>query len=328
MRLHSGLPCAAKVSSLIREGEWHPPVSRSAALSEVWAELPPKQPRSQLEDDKVIWKPDVTGLFSLKSAWNAIREVKQRSVEDSDKHRSLLANWGIDAAFVRSPIQVCSWCKPPEGWWALNTDVSLRENAAGLGGILRDHRGELCVAFAEGCGRDDIDALELRALIQGLQMAKGFGASKLWVYADSKWVVDCLIGLITPPWRWSAELWVAKELVNDFVDCNIRHVWREANRAADSLARLPVDTSRADFPPLCLPLVLQSILCEDRDGKLYTRFTAKSNGLIFGSEDNGLDNLKAYNVTDGVPPNYVCTGRPEAFIELFMKATPGNFKEL
>ncbi|KAF8400342.1 hypothetical protein HHK36_013639 [Tetracentron sinense] len=54
--------------------------------------------------------------------------------------------------------------------------------------------------------------------------------------------------------------------------------------------------------------------------------TAKSNSSIFNADH--LDNLKAYNVSDGVPENHVFTGRPDEGVELFMKETPGNFKRV
>ncbi|KAF8408717.1 hypothetical protein HHK36_004782 [Tetracentron sinense] len=55
--------------------------------------------------------------------------------------------------------------------------------------------------------------------------------------------------------------------------------------------------------------------------------TAKSNSSILGLEaEDDLDNLKAYTVADGVPENYVFTGKRAEDIELFIKATPGNFK--
>ncbi|XP_043694592.1 anthocyanidin 3-O-glucosyltransferase 7-like [Telopea speciosissima] len=58
--------------------------------------------------------------------------------------------------------------------------------------------------------------------------------------------------------------------------------------------------------------------------------TAKSNGMFFKNIDNdGLQNLKFYDVEeDGIPENYVSTpGKFEEEIELFMAATPWNFKK-
>ncbi|KAJ4971785.1 hypothetical protein NE237_004884 [Protea cynaroides] len=55
--------------------------------------------------------------------------------------------------------------------------------------------------------------------------------------------------------------------------------------------------------------------------------TAESNGPIFRNNDKGLQNLKSYDVDDGIPENYVFTGKRQEDIELFMEATPNNFKK-
>ncbi|XP_061959573.1 kaempferol 3-O-beta-D-galactosyltransferase-like [Populus nigra] len=62
-----------------------------------------------------------------------------------------------------------------------------------------------------------------------------------------------------------------------------------------------------------------------------TRFsffnTEKSNNSIFlASRTNLPDNIKAYNVADGVPLNHVFSGHPIERVELFIKETPENFQ--
>ncbi|KAL3535342.1 hypothetical protein ACH5RR_003803 [Cinchona calisaya] len=60
--------------------------------------------------------------------------------------------------------------------------------------------------------------------------------------------------------------------------------------------------------------------------------TAKSNSSLFSStkrdDDNGenSNNIKAYDVPDGVPDGYVFGGRPTEDIDLFLKVAPENFK--
>ncbi|KAK3040318.1 hypothetical protein RJ639_029372, partial [Escallonia herrerae] len=53
--------------------------------------------------------------------------------------------------------------------------------------------------------------------------------------------------------------------------------------------------------------------------------TAKSNQAIFSGQQ--YDNIKPYDVSDGLPEGYVFTGNVHETVEAFMKATPGNFKE-
>ncbi|KAF8412252.1 hypothetical protein HHK36_000212 [Tetracentron sinense] len=72
------LTSSAMVSELLCDGAWAPPPSRSLVFSEVWAELPPLGMVGHEEEDLIIWKPNSNGIYSVKSAWNAIRSVKPR----------------------------------------------------------------------------------------------------------------------------------------------------------------------------------------------------------------------------------------------------------
>lgn len=42
---------------------------------------------------------------------------------------------------------------------------------------------------------------------------------------------------------------------------------------------------------------------------------------------NGYDNVRSYNIDDGVPEGHVFSGNPVEVIELFIKATPLNFRK-
>lgn len=57
--------------------------------------------------------------------------------------------------------------------------------------------------------------------------------------------------------------------------------------------------------------------------------TAKSNTSLFGPSYtcNGFDNIKAYDVEDGIPENYVPSGNILEEIGFFIKAMPGSFKK-
>ncbi|KAF8378282.1 hypothetical protein HHK36_029621 [Tetracentron sinense] len=65
----------------------------------------------------------------------------------------------------------------------------------------------------DGCPREEIDLIELKAVI------KGFFEAKLRAYVDFKWVVDCLNGILAAPWRWKSEIRSAKQLMSKFDSC-------------------------------------------------------------------------------------------------------------
>ncbi|KAK6926145.1 hypothetical protein RJ641_007864 [Dillenia turbinata] len=55
--------------------------------------------------------------------------------------------------------------------------------------------------------------------------------------------------------------------------------------------------------------------------------TSQSNNFIFSSTTTS-NNLKAYDVWDGVPEGYVFKGKPQEDIELFMRAAPESFRSV
>ncbi|KAG7555555.1 UDP-glucuronosyl/UDP-glucosyltransferase [Arabidopsis suecica] len=56
--------------------------------------------------------------------------------------------------------------------------------------------------------------------------------------------------------------------------------------------------------------------------------TAHSNSSLFspGDEADRLENIRVYDVPDGVPEGYVFSGRPQEAIELFLGSAPENFR--
>ena len=69
----SGLPRHARVSSIIRNGQWAWPVANSPDLLILKQAIPPSlQPRCD-QKDRLIWTPSASGSFSAKSAWKMLR---------------------------------------------------------------------------------------------------------------------------------------------------------------------------------------------------------------------------------------------------------------
>ncbi|KAL0307524.1 UNVERIFIED_CONTAM: Flavonol 3-O-glucosyltransferase [Sesamum angustifolium] len=55
--------------------------------------------------------------------------------------------------------------------------------------------------------------------------------------------------------------------------------------------------------------------------------TARSNQRVLSKVNlHGYDNVKAYDVDDGAPAGHVFSGNPMEAIEMFIKATPENFR--
>ncbi|KAJ4847913.1 hypothetical protein Tsubulata_011747 [Turnera subulata] len=84
------------------------------------------------------------------------------------------------------------------------------------------------------------------------------------------------------------------------------------------------------FPFGCHPIALFNLVEKLASAAPETHFsfhnTAKSNHSLFSASKAKIpDNIEAYDVADGVPTNYVFSGNPIEWVELFLTATPENF---
>ncbi|XP_020676031.2 uncharacterized protein LOC110095008 [Dendrobium catenatum] len=72
-----------------------------------------------------------------------------------------LTNWGTN--LLRESKS--TWCPPPKDWIKINIDASLlSSNLAGVGGVLRDHKGRFISAFGKNGIHWDIAQLKLEAV--------------------------------------------------------------------------------------------------------------------------------------------------------------------
>ncbi|KAF8400364.1 hypothetical protein HHK36_013662 [Tetracentron sinense] len=75
-----------------------------------------------------------------------------------------------------------------------------------------------------------------------------------------------------------------------------------------------------------LHTLVRRLATEARDVTFSFFNLAESNSSISALESEDLGNLKAYNLSDGVPENYVFTGKLHEDVRLFMKAAPETYK--
>jgi ribonuclease HI len=130
----------------------------------------------------------------------------------------------------------------------LYTDGAARGNPgpAAIGAVLyrrspASHNvvGELSRAIGHGTN----NVAEYQAVIEGLEMAAGHGASRLVVRSDSQLLVRQLLGeyrVKSPGLRPLYQR--ARILLDGFEKVRIEHVRRDHNRQADRLANLAFDS--------------------------------------------------------------------------------------
>lgn len=119
----------------------------------------------------------------------------------------------------------------------VNCDGASRGNPgpAGIGAVVN---GE---GYSEYIGRATNNQAEYRAVILGLEKALEMGADEVVLETDSNLVVNQLNG----EWQVNenVELYErARELLDEFDDAEVRHVYREENESADRLANEALDS--------------------------------------------------------------------------------------
>ncbi|KAJ8441385.1 hypothetical protein Cgig2_009093 [Carnegiea gigantea] len=123
--------------------------------------------------------------------------------QEAIKAISLETKWLSTASTTGREVTV-DWEPPSAEWVALNMDGTSGNNPgpSGGGGVFHGWRGEWMGGFAERMGVYSSVRVELRAILQGLRLAREKGYRKLVVYVDSIVIVGML---------------------NDYMKCSARH---------------------------------------------------------------------------------------------------------
>ncbi|CAN0904913.1 Putative ribonuclease H protein At1g65750, partial [Linum grandiflorum] len=136
--------------------------------------------------------------------------------------------------------QLIGWRPGDEGWFTLSTDGSFRSpiKVAAAGGIIRTYNGRFFKAFAANLGSCSITRAEMRAIVEGLQLAWSLGIKQIRVHSDSRAAIAILAKDSELDHQHAALVLRFKELCNRQWEVQISHIYREANYAADYLANL------------------------------------------------------------------------------------------
>ncbi|KAM5585441.1 hypothetical protein ABKV19_004703 [Rosa sericea] len=166
-----------------------------------------------------------------------------------------------------------SWSCPPKGWYKLNVDGTKHKGIGG-GGVIRNEYGQWVGGFAANIGKGKVIDAELSALHTGLEYAWNSGWFPLEVETDAIKTVQFMVNEIEvdhshPQFDLIRS---CQALLNQNWRYSLRHVYREQNCVADSLARHGLTMEPGchyftDPPPHCIPL-----LAEDQSGFTRPRF--------------------------------------------------------
>ena len=167
------------------------------------------------------------------------------------------------------------WTFPVEGSFKLNTDGCSMVGGSGGGGVIRDSRGKLIIAFADSFGSLDSLQAEARALLLGLQLGYSLGISQMFVESDCLVLVNCLKGV----WGVPAVIRPVVRPVRLVTSAGHQfgHCYLEGNMVADSLTTFGVECcSRSIFTSASqLPLHSRGLLSLDMQNFCSFRFSLR-----------------------------------------------------
>ncbi|OIS98250.1 hypothetical protein A4A49_62368 [Nicotiana attenuata] len=135
--------------------------------------------------------------------------------------------------------QIVYWRKLVSGYVKLNVDGCSKGNpgSARGGGIIRDHHGDLVMAFFDFYGICSNNFAEVKAVLQGIQMCCHHGLKNIVVESDSLLIINMINRKTKAHWQIIHELEQIWELTRTG-DFQFKHIFREGNKIADQLANL------------------------------------------------------------------------------------------
>uniref|UniRef100_A0A0A0LUF5 RNase H type-1 domain-containing protein n=1 Tax=Cucumis sativus TaxID=3659 RepID=A0A0A0LUF5_CUCSA len=173
------------------------------------------------------------------------------------------------------PIPV-AWTRPEFGWTKLNFDGSSKgeigPGVASIGGVLRDHKAQFLLGYAESIGRAYSSMAELKALTKGLELVLENGWKDVWVEGDAKGLVEILAeNREVKCMEARSYLRHIKSLLLDFDNCKVSHIYREGNKVADRFASIGHRCKKLEIWRELPPLETLDMMRHDAEGKITFR---------------------------------------------------------
>ena len=168
-------------------------IAFSASRWHVWTERNNRILRGTCSHKKQVLRRIVQDVVSkaARSRWKP-RDGNQRDL--------LFEKWGIQAEVPIEQGRSVKWSIPEPGTWKANADAALKDEKGGLGALIRDENGAMCVAVAKQVEVAPIFVLELRAIKERVEMALQKGWSRLEIETDSLLAKQCLLHEVKRPW--------------------------------------------------------------------------------------------------------------------------------
>ncbi|KAF5188349.1 hypothetical protein FRX31_022062 [Thalictrum thalictroides] len=154
---------------------------------------------------------------------------------------------------------------------ALNTDGSLTDTSASIGGIFRTSEGITLCGFSTGSMSPSILHIEMLAIEKGFHMAIDMDYKEILLQTDSLQAYNIIQGLAQPTWRVRGTLELIRDHLNNMRRFRIKHIFRETNSVADALVALSSSSDKFVFHCNPMPKHISTLVEHDAAGMLYMR---------------------------------------------------------
>ncbi|KAK4391459.1 putative ribonuclease H protein [Sesamum angolense] len=168
---------------------------------------------------------------------------------------------------------IVRWLAPSPSWFKLNTDGSSLGNPglAGAAGIIRDSAGHVHLAYQFALGTGTSVLAELTAVWRGMELALTHGLAPLVVEVDATTVISLLQSRASG--NWEVQHMIMRIIcLQQLLVADVQHVFREANGAADHLAK---EAASLQLTRVLhhddITGILRGIICLDRQGVPHLR---------------------------------------------------------
>ncbi|KAF5180658.1 hypothetical protein FRX31_029755 [Thalictrum thalictroides] len=192
----------------------------------------------------IVWKgiKQSLGLGANMQEWmritigtkgKSLRAEMLKDVEDSIENRILLERLGMTTLFKRKVTKTCKWYPPTQDTYKLNCDGALNDNGPGYGGLIRDWQGNVHIGTSTV---KEVIFLELKAIAEGITLAKELQKDRLLVHSDSLWAIQVINKQTLPQWSCLELVRRLDDIKHEFNFIQFEHSYRECNQDADYLA--------------------------------------------------------------------------------------------
>ncbi|MQM08027.1 hypothetical protein Taro_040877 [Colocasia esculenta] len=177
----------------------------------------------------------------IKYATNVAVQCTIFKKESTQNQLSILLQFGFKPTVKLKVTKLVRWT-PPKYGFSFNVDGACKGNPGpcGGGGCIRDSNGDIHLGFAFFYSQGNSMIAEIRALCDGLRLAKYHGLPISIVHSDSLALVHSLNSNRCPSWKCTWWWRVARSFLSK-TTIQLVHAYRETNRVADALALYACD---------------------------------------------------------------------------------------